>query len=251
MTTDLSDREKQILNLLMEQGTVTVVELSKLLSVSEVTIRSDLRNLEERGLLNRVHGGAVPSVHPNIVERQNLLVETKQRIAKAAADLVQDGDTIMIEAGTTTAMIPRYLFGKRDIHIITNSILAFTAAKSNPSIKLTVTGGEFRNSTESFVGSVAAEALKYFNVRLAFVGTDGFSLERGITTHLMEAGDIIKVMQQKAEQTVLLADSTKWGKMGAVSILPLKSASILITDKNLSPQAMEELTETNIRLLRV
>ena len=67
----------------------------------------------------------------------------------------------------------------------------------------------------------------------------------------MEAGDIIKVMQQKAEQTVLLADSTKWGKMGAVSILPLKSASILITDKNLSPQAMEELTETNIRLLRV
>ena len=251
MTTDLSDREKQILNLLMEQGTVTVVELSKLLSVSEVTIRSDLRNLEERGLLNRVHGGAVPSVHPNIVERQNLLVETKQRIAKAAADLVQDGDTIMIEAGTTTAMIPRYLFGKRDIHIITNSILAFTAAKSNPSIKLTVTGGEFRNSTESFVGSIAAEALKYFNVRLAFVGTDGFSLERGITTHLMEAGDIIKVMQQKAEQTVLLADSTKWGKMGAVSILPLKSASILITDKNLSPQAMEELTETNIRLLRV
>lgn len=251
MTTDLSDREKQILNLLMEQGTVTVVELSKLLSVSEVTIRSDLRNLEERGLLNRVHGGAIPSVHPNIVERQNLLVETKQRIAKAAADLVQDGDTIMIEAGTTTAMIPRYLFGKRDIHIITNSILAFTAAKSNPSIKLTVTGGEFRNSTESFVGSVAAEALKYFNVRLAFVGTDGFSLERGITTHLMEAGDIIKVMQQKAEQTVLLADSTKWGKMGAVSILPLKSASILITDKNLSPQAMEELTETNIRLLRV
>ncbi|MBQ7366507.1 MAG: DeoR/GlpR transcriptional regulator [Spirochaetaceae bacterium] len=251
MTTDLSDREKQILNLLMEQGTVTVVELSKLLSVSEVTIRSDLRNLEERSLLNRIHGGAVPSVHPNIVERQNLLVETKQRIAKAAADLVQDGDTIMIEAGTTTAMIPRYLFGKRDIHIITNSILAFTAAKSNPSIKLTVTGGEFRNSTESFVGSVAAEALKYFNVRLAFVGTDGFSLERGITTHLMEAGDIIKVMQQKAEQTVLLADSTKWGKMGAVSILPLKSASILITDKNLSLQAMEELAETNIRLLRV
>jgi len=105
MTTDLSDREKLILNLLIEQGTVTVVELSKQLSVSEVTIRSDLRNLEDRGLLNRIHGGAVPSIHPNIVERQNLLVETKQRIAKAAADLVQDGDTIMIEAGTTTAML--------------------------------------------------------------------------------------------------------------------------------------------------
>ena len=77
MTTDLSDREKLILNLLIEQGTVTVVELSKQLSVSEVTIRSDLRNLEDRGLLNRIHGGAVPSIHPNIVERQNLLVETK------------------------------------------------------------------------------------------------------------------------------------------------------------------------------
>lgn len=101
------------------------------------------------------------------------------------------------------------------------------------------------------MGSVAEDTLKFFNVRFAFVGTDGFSLQKGITTHLMEAGDIIKVMKKKAEQTVLVADSTKWDRTGTVSILPLQSADTIITDKNLPRNAMEELKETNIKLLLV
>ena len=188
MIQELSEREHSILNRLMVQGAVSVADLSSELAVSEVTIRSDLSSLEERGLLSRTHGGALPSIHPHIFQRQNMNIEEKHRIAKAAADLVEDGDAIMIEAGTTTSLLPRYLAGKRDILIITNSIPAFESAKSNPALKITLVGGEFRDSTDSFVGRITLDTIRRFNVRCAFVGTDGFSLKSGITTHLIEGG---------------------------------------------------------------
>lgn len=249
MTQELSEREHTILNRLMVQGAVSVAHLSSELEVSEVTIRSDLSSLEERGLLSRTHGGALPSIHPHIFQRQNMNIEEKHRIAKAAADLVEDGDAIMIEAGTTTSLLPRYLAGKRDILIITNSIPAFESAKSNPALKITLVGGEFRDSTDSFVGRITLDTIRRFNVRCAFVGTDGFSLKSGITTHLIEGGDVISVMRERAENLVLLADSSKYGKTGVVTILPLSQINTLITDTGLPDAAKEELNQIPLHII--
>lgn len=249
MTQELSEREHTILNRLMVQGAVSVADLSSELEVSEVTIRSDLSSLEERGLLSRTHGGALPSIHPHIFQRQNMNIEEKHRIAKAAADLVGDGDAIMIEAGTTTSLLPRYLAGKRDILIITNSVPAFESAKSNPALKITLVGGEFRDSTDSFVGRITLDTIRRFNVRCAFVGTDGFSLKSGITTHLIEGGDVISVMREQAENLVLLADSSKYGKTGVVTILPLSQINTLITDTGLSDAAKEELNQIPLHII--
>ena len=249
MTQELSEREHTILNRLMVQGAVSVAHLSSELEVSEVTIRSDLSSLEERGLLSRTHGGALPSIHPHIFQRQNMNIEEKHRIAKAAADLVGDGDAIMIEAGTTTSLLPRYLAGKRDILIITNSVPAFESAKSNPALKITLVGGEFRDSTDSFVGRITLDTIRRFNVRCAFVGTDGFSLKSGITTHLIEGGDVISVMREQAENLVLLADSSKYGKTGVVTILPLSQINTLITDTGLPDAAKEELTQIPLHII--
>ncbi len=249
MTQELSEREHTILNRLMVQGAVSVADLSSELAVSEVTIRSDLSSLEERGLLSRTHGGALPSIHPHIFQRQNMNIEEKHRIAKAAADLVEDGDAIMIEAGTTTSLLPRYLAGKRDILIITNSIPAFESAKSNPALKITLVGGEFRDSTDSFVGRITLDTIRRFNVRCAFVGTDGFSLKSGITTHLIEGGDVISVMRERAENLVLLADSSKYGKTGVVTILPLSQINTLITDTGLPDAAKEELNQIPLHII--
>ncbi|MDR2135221.1 MAG: DeoR/GlpR family DNA-binding transcription regulator [Treponema sp.] len=235
-------REQMILGSLLEKGSITVAGLSRDLAVSEVTIRSDLNSLEKRGFLSRVHGGAVPSIHPHILERQNLRVEEKQDIARAAAALVRDGDTIMIEAGTTPALVCRYLGGRRDVHVITNSALAFAAAKNNPALKITLCGGEFRSSTESFVGPIAEETIRRFNVRIAFVGTDGFGV-RGITTHLLEGGEVIKVMKERAGQTILLTDSSKYGRAGPVTIMPLSEADGIITDCRIPPEAAAEMGE--------
>lgn len=251
MIENLSGREKQIIQYLTDEPSVSVQELSRRLGVSVVTIRTDLKNLAARGVVTRTHGGALPAFHKNILDRQAVRGDEKHRIARAAADMVQDGDTIMIVAGTTTALIPKYLLGKGNIHIVTDSTLLLPAVRSNPALSLTVTGGEFRTSSESFVGPLAIEAIQRFNVKLAFLGTDGFSLERGLTTHLVEGGEMVKAMAAHADKAVLLADSSKYGRSGFVTIMPLRAVDALITDTEFNQATADLLREEGIEVLLV
>ena len=248
MIGDLNERERLILNKLSAEGSVTVTAMAREFGLSEVTIRGDLKALEDRGWLNRKWGGAAPALHRHILERQQCRQEEKNAIARRAAELVRDGDVIMIEAGTTIALVAKYLQGKRDIHIVTNSTLVFSHARLNPMLQITMTGGEFRRATESLVGPIALDTIGRLNVRLAFVGTDGFSLERGITTHLAEGAEIVKAMKAHAETTVLLADSSKFGRVGFISILPLSEMDSIITDSGLAESALETLTAAGITI---
>lgn len=251
MVAELSEREQVILKQLSADGSVTVTNLARDLGLSEVTIRSDLRELEDKGWINRTWGGAAAAIHRDILERQRIFPERKNAIAKAAAELVKDGDVIMIEAGTTTALIARYLAGKRDVHIVTNSALVFSYARMYPNVQITMTGGEFRRSTESFVGPIALETIGRLNVRLAFVGTDGFSIERGLSTHLMEGAEIVKAMKAHAQTTVLVADSSKYGKIGFAAVLPLSAMNLVLSDSDLENQAESALREAGISVNKV
>jgi DeoR family galactitol utilization operon repressor len=248
LTEDLNERERIILNKLSSDGSVTVTAMARELGLSEVTIRGDLKGLEDRGWLNRTRGGAAPALHRDIMERQQTRQEAKNAIARAAAELVRDGDVIMIEAGTTIALAAKYLQGKRDVHIVTNSTLVFSYARLNPNLQITMTGGEFRRPTESLVGPIALDTIKRLNVRLAFVGTDGFSLDRGITTHLVEGAEIVKAMKARAEMTVLLADSSKFGKAGFIGVLPLSEMDLIITDSGLNDASAAELAAAGINI---
>jgi len=248
---ELNERERIILDRLSENGSVTVTDLAHDLGLSSVTIRGDLRVLEEKGWINRCRGGAAPVLHRDITERQRICPEQKNAIARAAAEMVRDGDVIMIEAGTTTALIARYLTGKRDIHIVTNSTLVFTYARMNPNLQITMTGGDFRRPTESMVGPIALDTISRVNVRLAFVGTDGFTLERGMTTHLMEGAEIVKAMKAHSQTTILTADSGKYGKIGFSSVLPLSAMDLILTDSALDVHAETELREAGISVLKV
>jgi DeoR family galactitol utilization operon repressor len=236
---------------LSESGSLSVSSIARELGLSEVTIRGDFKTLEDKGWINRTHGGASPALHRDILERQRLRRDEKNAIARAAAELVHDGDVIMIEAGTTLASVVRFLQGKRDIHIVTNSALVFSYARMNPSLQITMTGGEFRRPTESLVGPIALDTISRLNVRLALVGTDGFSPERGITTHLAEGAEIVKAMKAHAETTVLLADSSKFGKAGFISVLPLSAMDLILTDSALSDEACRVLTENQITVQRI
>jgi DeoR family galactitol utilization operon repressor len=251
LTAGLNSRERIILDRLSADGSVFVGALARDLGLSEVTIRGDLKALEEKGWVNRKRGGAAAAMHRDILERQRVYPEQKNAIARAAAELVRDGDVIMIEAGTTTALIARYLAGKRDIHIVTNSTLVFSYARMYPNLQITMTGGEFRRPTESLVGPIALETIARLNVRLAFVGTDGFTLERGMTTHLMEGAEIVKAMKAHAATTVLVADSSKYGKVGFASVLPLLAMDLILTDRNLDDRAEADLGEAGININRV
>ena len=114
-----------------------------------------------------------------------------------------------------------------------------------------MTGGEFRRATESLVGPIALETISRLNVRLAFVGTDGFTLERGMTTHLMEGAEIVKFIKAHAETTVLTADSSKYGKIGFSNVLPLSAMDLILTDSDLSDEAEKELLEAEINIKKI
>jgi DeoR family galactitol utilization operon repressor len=149
----------------------------------------------------------------------------------------------MIEAGTTTALITRYFLGKRDLHVVTNSMLVISFARFNPAIRVTVVGGEFRASTESVVGPLAAKGLDEFHVGTAFIGTDGFSMEHGLTTHLVEGAEIVRKMREQSDRTVLVADSSKYGKAGFTRILPINAIDHLVTDVELPPDAARAIRD--------
>lgn len=246
-----TERQQKILDILAEQPQTSVGQIAQTLRVSEVTIRSDLTALEESGFVVRTHGGAAPSFHRDILERQRCRTREKQRIAQAAAARVRDGDTIMIEAGTTTALIVKHLLGKRDVHIVTNSTLVLPYVRINPGLRVTVTGGEFRPITESFVGPIAIRQLEQFHVRLAFVGTDGFSVEHGLTTYLVEGAEIVRTMAGSAEQSILVADSTKFGKAGFVRVLPLSRMDELIVDDEIADEDAETVRAEGVSIERV
>ena len=248
MNFDLNERESFMLDKMAREGSLAVAALARELKVSEVTIRSDLKGLEEKGFINRTRGGAHPAFYKDILDRQRLNVKEKNRIAAAAAEFVHDDDRIMIEAGTTTALIVRYLTGRRGVQIVTNSTLVFSYARLNPSLNIILTGGVFRKETESLVGAVAIKAIMDFNVRLAFVGTDGFSVERGMTTQLVEGSEIVKAMKSRAQETWLVADSSKYGKSGFVNVLSLSEVDGIITDSGIDEAALSSMRESALDL---
>ena len=243
MTVERSERESEIISRLSGDGALTVTALAADLGVSEVTIRGDLRSLEQQGMLVRTRGGARPTTLKSILQREQLNVDVKQRIAAAAAAMVRDEDNVMIEAGTTTALVARQLANRRGVQVVTNSALVFNNARINPALSVILTGGVFRRESESFVGPLAERAIDDFNARLAFLGTDGFSPERGLTTRFVEGGQVASMMCNRAEETWLLADSSKFGQAGFVSFLPLSGITGIVTDSGLPAGAVEALEE--------
>ena len=155
----------------------------------------------------------------------------------------------MLNAGTTTAEIARYLLGKQNISLVTNSSLAIPYCRTNPQLQLTLIGGEFRPSAESFVGPAAVEFLRRFRVDVAFLGTDGFSIESGLSNQLVEGAEIVRTMAGQADRVVLVADSTKWERRGFVQALELKQVDQIVTDSELPGAAQSQLKEFGIELV--
>ena len=244
-------REAYILDLLAKDGSLSVAALSRDLGVSEVTIRSNLRELEGRGLLQRTHGGAQASTFQPVLERGRHHMAEKERIAAAAAAMVRDGDSLMIEAGTTTALVMKGLSERQGIQVVTNSTLAIPAARLNGGLRLIITGGQFHHETESFTGAQVLATLNAYNVRLAFVGTDGFTAERGLTTQFTEGADAIRTMRDRADETWLLADSSKYGRVGFASVLGLSEVTGVITDSGMGEEPVEALRGLGVQVLVV
>jgi len=240
------ERRQRIVSLLREQPGVKVTELASQLGVSEGTIRNDLNTLEDKGELTRVRGGAVipqdrPIISPDFAARLRVNAKTKQCIARNAAAMVEDGDSILLDASTTVfSMIP-YLASCRNLTVVTNCIEAGIALASNASHSVILVGGTIRPHGASVVGPLGERILDDLHVKFAFVSCSGFSPEAGLTEVDIQEVQLKKCMIHSAERVVALIDSSKFGRVDLTSFAGLEQVSHIITDSGLAPRFVEQL----------
>lgn len=247
------ERHQVILDLLEESGSVTVNEMVERFGVSEMTIRRDLDILEKKGLLRRVHGGAVldrgRSYEPPFLSRAVENLEAKQRIGRVAADMIQNGDSITLDVGTTTMEIARHIAGKQNLTVITPCLQIASLLAENPNIRLILTGGIVRPGELSMVGHLAERALKDFYVDKLFLGAAGVDFNAGLTEYNLEDTLVKQVMIKNAKEVILVADSSKFGRIAFTSIAPLSVVSRLITDQEADTEVVTRLRRQNIEVV--
>lgn len=249
----LIPRHDEILKELDEKGHVLVQDLCEKLNVSSVTIRKDLNYLESLGLLFRNHGGASKQMRyayeKNVGEKENINVEAKQAIAKAALPLIQENDCIILASGTTMHYLARMLVNFGPLTVLTSSLRVAIELCNNPNINIIQLGGEVRKSSTSIVGSISEGIIKQFSCNKLFLGVDGIDLEFGISTSNAAEAHLNQVMIDCADQTVILADSSKLNKKGFGKIAGLDQIDYLITDNGISVEDQAKLEEIGVNVI--
>lgn len=253
------ERRNKIVDIINSQGSVLVLDLSNAFGISEVTIRADLRMLEEKGLVTRFHGGAA---RPNssLMEAENLEMmledrfqlakDPKKRIADAAAEMIKDGMTLILDSGSTTLLIAEALLKKANITVITNSLPAAFALSDNKDITLVVCGGTVRHKTHSMHGTLAEHSLQGISADIMFVGADGMDMTNGITT-FNEGYSISAVMAAAAHKVVAVLDASKFNRRGFNQVLPIKQINCIITDDSISPEDKTALEKSGLEVVLV
>lgn len=248
----ISERHERILNKLKEYGKVSVQQLSSELSVSEVTIRKDLRILEDKNLLFRTHGGATRSnpytIDRHVEEKAKIQAQEKKAIAKEAVKLIGENDSVILASGTTILAVAREINPDNRLNIITSALNVSLELSQRDHVEVTQLGGQLRPSSNSVVGNYAIQFLENITCGVLFLGVDGIDLDFGLTTtNLMEA-NLNQRFIEVAQYTVVVADSSKFGKRGFSRICKLDQIQHIITDDGISPDIVRKLEETGIRV---
>lgn len=252
---NIAERHKYILENLNKTGFVSVADLSKELDVTMVTVRKDLKILEDKGLLYRSHGSATP-VSPyvndrSVNEKVLVRVEEKTKIALAARELVDADDAIIIGSGTTVVAFAHAISKNKKLTVLTAAMNVTLALIDAPEIEIVQLGGAVRKSSSSVVGHYAEEMLRQFACSKLFLSVDGISLDHGLTTsHMMEA-HLNAQMMKVVQKTIVLADSSKFGKKGFGKIANLEDVDMIITDSGIPDLYRGKLEEMGIEVMVV
>lgn len=238
-------RQAQILRELHQTAWVSVDQLSRSLGVSAASVRRDLAALESQGLLRRTHGGAQPvgsllyepfRYDSSFKEQELRYADEKRRIGSAAADLVREGDTIGLTAGTTTTQLARALRHRRRITIVTNTVNVAMELADRVDLSVFVTGGLLRGGWFSLVGPVGLEAARTLFLDAVFIGVNGIDAEQGLTCHVPDEAAINRTLVRQARVRVAVADRSKLGVVTTSRICDIEDVHVLITDRD-APEA--------------
>ncbi len=249
----IAERRSRILSLLSQQGKVKVDHLSSEFGVSEVTIRRDLTNLEKEGLIERTHGGAISSTKSrfelSFEQKAIKNIEEKIRISEKALRMIEDGDTIMLDSGTTTFQLAKRLGAKKNLTVVTNAINMASELSAIPDLTLVILGGFFKPSTGATIGPMTIGDLRDMHVDKFFIGCNAFTIKSGLMTADMNDAETRKAMINSSAQVIMLADSSKFGKTSFLSIAPVDAIDIIITDNNLDLHTTEALREKGVNVI--
>jgi DeoR/GlpR family transcriptional regulator of sugar metabolism len=246
------ERRNRMVALLNEKKSLIVQEIAAHFSVTEETIRRDLKILESQGLLIRTHGGAIladdSKTEASLEIRQIINIQGKDAIGSEGAKLVNDGDIIILDASTSSLFLARHLKGKKGLTVITNAMNVLLELAESPDITLISTGGILRPKSLSYVGRTAENALNNYFADTLFFSCKGFSPFRGLSDSNEQESDIRKTMLQCCNQAVFLCDRTKLDKMGYVTTARLEDIDIIITDSPLGDEWTEQIANSQVEL---
>lgn len=241
-----AERQHRIADWVRKKGKAEVAELSALFNVSAMTIRRDLTRLSEQGLIDRTHGGAVlqrsTAFEPRYTEKSRAQADLKDRIGVAAASLVEDGETVILDAGSTTMSVARNLKGKRNLTVVTNDLHIAIELLPVPTMHVVVTGGTARRDFYNLIGLHAEALLRQTNANKLFLGADAVDIQRGISNATWEEVAVKRLMMESAQQVVLVADHTKFGGVALARVAGLDQVDGIITDEGLAPEVAVQIT---------
>ena len=244
------DRTSRILELLVKGKKLEVAELSEHLGVSQVTVRKDLDAMEAQGLIRREHGFAVLSGTDDIKGRLAWHYEEKRKIARCAADLVEDGDTIMIESGSCCALLAQTLTElRRGVTIITNSAFIADYIRKSSDFQIVLLGGIYQQDAQVMVGPMVRQCAENFWVDRLFIGVDGWSARTGFTNQDQMRAQAVRDMARQADQVIVLTESDKFTRHGTVPLNLKDRVSTVITDQSIGEDVRQELNQQGIEVL--
>lgn len=247
-------RRKKILEYIKESGEVMVTQLSREFNVSEVTIRNDLEHLERKNLLVRARGGAIHTeshvgIDQRITEKHKIHAAEKAAIGKLASSLINDGETIIIDSGTTTAEIVKHLDGIKHLNVITNALNIANLLAAHPAVNVIIPGGYLRQNAMSLVGPLAEKNLRNFFVDKVFLSTDGFDTKQGIFTPNIDEAHLNGIMIEIAKEVILVTDSSKFKRKSLAFICGLDKIKKVVTDNGIAIDDKKRLEEAGIEVL--
>ncbi len=241
------ERRIEILDKIDKENSVTVEELAKTYKVTSATIRRDLELLEKQGYLMRTHGGAVINDDSRnemtfLQKHKDVSIE-KENIGKYAATLVKEGDTIVIDASSTTIQMVKYIKNIKNINVITNSIDVVTELTDVPGIQVISTGGIIRAKTRAMVGPITKNVVDSLISDKIFIGANGIDIEHGIaSTHILE-GEIKKAMISNTKQIIFMCESYKFDKVRMFKVCDLEAANLIITDDKIENEVFDKYSK--------
>ncbi|WP_028864985.1 transcriptional repressor AgaR [Psychromonas aquimarina] len=249
------ERRMEIVNMVNQNGKARVEDLAEKFNVSSVTIRSDLSFLEKNGYVIRSHGAAIPNsgviAELTVQEKRRQNAGVKSFIAQAAAKLINNGDTVILDSGTTTREIASSLKNLENVVVMTSGLDVAMELVSAPGVDVLMSGGVLRKNALSFSGSQAEASLKNYRFDKVFLGVDGFDLRAGITTHNEQEASLNRLMCDVSEQVIAVTDSTKFGRRSCHMIREFGNIDILVTDANIPEDYLQSLREMKVEVIIV